>query len=41
MDPTTEIINLYKQMKSSARDEDAAKLRASFIAELKQTLNNS
>ena len=35
MDPTTEMINLHKRMKSSAKDEDAAKLRASFIEELK------
>ena len=37
MDPTTEMINLFKQMKSSAKDEDAAKLRASFIEELKHS----
>lgn len=37
MDPTTQMINLHKRMKSNAKDEDAAKLRASFIEELKRS----
>jgi hypothetical protein len=37
MDPTTEIINLYQRMKSSAKDEDAAKLRTSFIEAFKHS----
>ncbi|CAB4007340.1 Hypothetical predicted protein [Paramuricea clavata] len=35
MDTSSEMLDLHKQMKSSAKDEDAAKLRAEFFKELK------
>ncbi|XP_028402033.1 uncharacterized protein LOC114524975 [Dendronephthya gigantea] len=35
MDPSNEMLNLHKRMKSNADDEDAGKLRAEFLKELK------